>query len=95
MNVVYKITYPNNKMYIGQDVTDSFMTYFGSVDKDYLHKDFTPEQLRNFSIHKEILWESETASKDEVAQKEAEMILKYKSNDPNKGYNQRLPVLPK
>ena len=28
---VYKITYPNGKIYIGQDRTDT-LTYFGSVD---------------------------------------------------------------
>jgi hypothetical protein len=84
---VYKITYPNKKIYIGQDVTDKFMTYFGSVDKDYLHKDFTPEQLRNFSIHKEILWESETASPSELTKKEHELIKQCESNNPAKGYN--------
>jgi hypothetical protein len=28
--VVYKITYPNGKIYVGQDVTDS-INYFGSA----------------------------------------------------------------
>jgi hypothetical protein len=31
MKVIYKITYPNGKIYIGKDLTDS-INYFGSVD---------------------------------------------------------------
>ena len=31
MRVIYKITYPNGKLYIGMDMTDS-IGYFGSVD---------------------------------------------------------------
>lgn len=31
MKVVYKITYPNNKIYIGKDLTDS-INYFGSAN---------------------------------------------------------------
>ena len=31
MKVVYKITYPNGKIYIGKDLTD-IINYFGSAD---------------------------------------------------------------
>jgi len=31
--VVYKITYPNGKIYVGQDVTDC-INYFGSASAD-------------------------------------------------------------
>ncbi|MCX7007781.1 MAG: GIY-YIG nuclease family protein, partial [Kiritimatiellaeota bacterium] len=31
MKVVYKITYPNGKIYIGKDLTDT-IGYFGSPD---------------------------------------------------------------
>lgn len=31
MKVIYKITYPNGKIYIGKDLTDS-INYFGSAD---------------------------------------------------------------
>ena len=41
--VVYKITYPNGKIYIGQDWTDT-LTYFCSVDKRLVEQDFAPEQ---------------------------------------------------
>jgi hypothetical protein len=95
MQYVYKITYPNGKIYIGQDTKDLFMTYFGSSDESYIKKDFTWEQMQDFSIRKQILWTSETATPKEVSQKETELILKYRSNEQEKGYNQRLPVLPK
>lgn len=86
MKVIYKITYPNNKIYIGKDLTDS-INYFGSASSKYIEKDFTREERRDFTIRKEILWESETATDKEVNKKEVEYILLYKSNDPEIGYN--------
>ena len=87
MKVIYKITYPNGKIYIGQDVTNS-IGYFGSPNSKLIEKDFTREQRKDFTIRKEILWESETASNKELNQKEIEFIKLYKSNDPTIGYNQ-------
>ena len=87
MKVIYKTTYPNGKIYIGKDLTNS-INYFGSADNKLIEKDFTREQRRDFTIRKEILWESETASDNEVNQKEVEFINLYKSNDPAVGYNQ-------
>ena len=81
MKVIYKITYPNGKIYIGKDLTDS-INYFGSADGKLIEKDFSREQRRNFTIKKEILWESETATEKEVNQKEIEFIKQLKSNDP-------------
>jgi hypothetical protein len=88
MKVIYKITYPNGKIYIGQDLTDS-INYFGSANSKLIEKDFTREQRRDFVIRKEILWESETVSNQEVNTKEVEYILLFRANDPNIGYNQR------
>lgn len=45
------------------------------------------KQRRDFSIRKEILWESPTASDAEVSQKEVEFIVKLRANDPAVGYN--------
>lgn len=87
MRVIYKITYPNGKIYIGKDLIDS-INYFGSADCKIIEKDFTREQRRDFTIRKEILWESEDASDKEVNQKEIEFITSYRSNDPAIGYNQ-------
>ncbi|GHV91864.1 hypothetical protein AGMMS50268_23670 [Spirochaetia bacterium] len=91
MKYVYKITYPNGKIYIGQDTANYYMTYFGSSDEGLIQKDFSWDQMKDFSVRKQILWSSEDATQDEVTRKEREMILKYESNKPEKGYNQRLP----
>jgi hypothetical protein len=87
MNVIYKITYPNGKIYVGQDRTDS-IGYFGSPDNALIAKDFTREQRHRFTVTKDILWESETATPTEVTNKESEFIVSLKSNDPAVGYNQ-------
>ena len=87
MKVIYKITYPNGKIYIGKDLTDS-INYFGSANNALIERDFTREQKRDFTIRKEILWESETATDQEVNRKEVEFISYYKSNNPDVGYNQ-------
>jgi hypothetical protein len=86
MKVVYKITYPNGKIYIGMDLTGS-LTYFGSPNAELVAADFMPEEQRDFSVRKEILWESETASDTEVRAKEIELIRLHGSNDPEVGYN--------
>ncbi|MCX5849696.1 MAG: GIY-YIG nuclease family protein [Deltaproteobacteria bacterium] len=87
MKVIYKITYPNGKIYVGQDLTDS-INYFGSANSDLIAKDFTREQRRDITIRKEILWGSEFASDTEVTKKEIEFIQELRSNDPAIGYNQ-------
>lgn len=84
--VVYKITYPNGKIYVGQDRTNS-VGYFGSPNSDLLAADFTPEERRNLTVTKEILWESDTATRAEVTEMERKFIEELGSNDPAKGYN--------
>lgn len=86
MKIIYKVTYPNGKIYIGKDLTDC-INYFGSADADLIARDFTREERRDFIIRREILWESDTASDKEVNQKEVELIRLYRSNDPAVGYN--------
>lgn len=86
MKVIYKITYPNGKIYVGKDLTDS-INYFGSADSGHIEKDFSREQRRDFTIRKEILWESNAASDSEVNAKEIEFIKSLRSNDPDVGYN--------
>lgn len=87
MSIVYKITYPNGKIYVGQDRTYS-INYFGSADSDLIACDFTHEQRSDFSIRRETLWESKTATRAEVTAKEVEFIKRLCSNDPMVGYNQ-------
>ncbi len=86
MKVIYKITYPNGKIYIGKDLTDS-INYFGSASDKLIEKDFTREQRQDFTVRKEILWESETATDQEINLKEIEYIRLFGANDPAIGYN--------
>ena len=86
LKIIYKITYPNGKIYIGKDLTNS-INYFGSADNIYVAADFTIEQRKNFTIIREILWESETASLQEVNKIEIQYIREYQSNNPKIGYN--------
>ena len=92
MKVVYKITYPNGKIYIGQDRTDS-INYFGSANSLLIAEDFTREQRQSFTVTREILWESETATTAEVTAVEIAMIRQHRSNDPNIGYNRWPPTV--
>jgi hypothetical protein len=87
---VYRITYPNGKIYIGQDRTNS-INYFGSASSELIAKDFTADQRRSFTITRDLLWESETASRAEVTRKEIELIILHRSNDPTVGYNRSPP----
>ena len=86
MKVIYKVTYPNGKIYVGVDLLDQ-LTYFGSVNSRLVERDFPREQRRDFTVPKEILWESETATESEARAKEVEFIRLLKSNDPSIGYN--------
>jgi hypothetical protein len=80
--VIYKITYPNGEICVGQDRTNS-INYFGSASSELIAKDFTREQRRDFTIRKEILWESDTATP---------AALKM-SASPRKGLAATVPML--
>jgi hypothetical protein len=87
VKVIYKITYPNGKIYIGSDLTDT-LNYFGSANSKLIEKDFTKEQRRDFTIRKELLLEfPDTTDSSEIYRHEIALIIEYKSNDPSKGYN--------
>jgi hypothetical protein len=61
LKVIYMITYPNNKIYVGKDVTDS-PNYLGSPSHALIAADFSREERRDFTIRKEFLWESAVGS---------------------------------
>ncbi len=82
--VIYKITYPNGKIYVGKDLTNT-LTYFGSVNDALVKKDFTDEQMKNFTVSKEILFESD--DEQEINKVEVKWILELNSNNPVIGYN--------
>lgn len=86
MKIIYKIIYPNGKIYVGQDITDS-INYFGSASSALIAQDFARDQRRIFTITREILWESDAATNAEVTAKEIEFINTLRSNDPAVGYN--------
>ena len=79
MKVIYKITYPNGKIYIGLDLTDT-LNYFGSANSKLIEQDFT--------IRKEILEESpDDTDNSEIYRREIALIIEHGSTDPSKGYN--------
>ncbi|WP_394186049.1 GIY-YIG nuclease family protein [Pseudoalteromonas tetraodonis] len=82
--VIYKITYPNGKIYIGKDLTNTF-TYFGSVNADLVAADFSLEQRKSITITKDIILESDDTK--EINKREVELIKEYQSNNPEVGYN--------
>lgn len=86
MKVIYRITYPNGKIYVGKDLTDS-INYFGSADGRLIEADFTREQRRDFTFRREIVWKSEIATDEQVNSKEVEFMRALGSNDPAVGYN--------
>lgn len=93
MKIVYKVTWPNGKIYVGSDLTDA-ITYFGSPNTSLIEADFpTREDRRDMTVRREILWESDAASDAEVFRKEREFIVAHRANDPAIGYN-RNPKFP-
>jgi hypothetical protein len=92
MKVIYKITYPNGKIYIGKDLTGS-VNYFGSAQSALIARDLTPAQRRSLTITNEILSESDTATNAEVGRQEVAYIIAYRANNPRIGYN-RWPKYP-
>ena len=85
-SVNYRITFPNGKIYVGHDRTNT-PRYFGSWNCTVVAADFTQDELRDFTLRKEILWESDTATWSEVQTREYGYIRDLGSNDPAKGYN--------
>ena len=89
MKQIYKITYPTGKIYIGKDSVGSYR-YYGSPDMDIVNSDFEnlPKEVRlDYTIRKQILWESEDATEAELSEKEVEFIRKYQSNNSVISYN--------
>jgi hypothetical protein len=94
IRTVYKVTFPNSKIYIGSTINNR-ICYFGNAACHLLERDFTPEELSDFTIRKEILWQSKTAATGHVRIIEERLILAYRSNDFSVGYNQRPVYKPK
>lgn len=85
---VYKITYPNEKIYVGMDLTGTLL-YFGSPSAGaQIAADLGLEGHKlELRIRNDILWESATATDAEVRAMEVRLIREHRSNDPAIGYN--------
>jgi hypothetical protein len=85
---IFKITYPNGKIYVGMDLTGSPL-YFGVPSAaDQIAADHRLDaSALTFTLRKEVLWESVTATAAEVRAKERELIITTGANNPNIGYN--------
>jgi hypothetical protein len=85
--VVYKLTFPNGKIYVGKDIGGAghSIRYFGSWANHLVESDFSKEELSDLTIRKEILFES--LDKTEVNRKEVEFIRALNSNEMSIGYN--------
>jgi hypothetical protein len=85
--IVYKITFPNGKIYVGKDIGEPghSLRYFGSWHNESVEADFTIEELRDFTLRKTVLFESD--DKLLVSQKESEFIRSLRANEPAVGYN--------
>lgn len=85
--VVYKIIFPNGKIYIGKDIGEPghSLRYFGSWHNESVEADFSVDELKNFTLTKQILFESEDMSL--VSQREGELIRALGANRPEIGYN--------
>jgi len=89
MPYVYKITYPNGKIYIGSDMTDSY-NYCGSPRSQEL-MEYLKSIKDDIIIHKQILkdYPEGTITEQELHIEEKKFILEYKSNNPEIGYNKK------
>lgn len=83
---IYVITYPNGKVYVGQDRTDD-INYFGSAHSETVARDFTREQRKHFVIAKDIVKELRNITIQNLNRWEQRFIRQYDSANPDKGYN--------
>jgi len=92
---VFKITFPNNKIYVGSDTALSarldYFKYFGSPRKaktemladlgDFLN------QEKTYVLKKEILYSRENVTVGEILQIEHKFIKSLDAKNPSVGYN--------
>jgi hypothetical protein len=87
--VVYRITYPNGKIYVGLDLTGTTLCFGSPTGKVEIAADLAPEHRQDLTIRKEILWESMDATVADARAVEVRMIQEHRANDPEIGYNRR------
>lgn len=87
---IYRVTFPNGKIYIGQDWTDD-ICYFGSACRKLLTADFTREQRKDFTVRKELVEELVHTTREKINLAERAWIERCRSYDPKIGYNRTKP----
>ena len=87
MYTIYKLTAPNGKVYIGKTKCSKLYTRWQYGDGYKKNKAFHEDILKYgwVNITQEILEKVE--GKEESSKRERFYILKYQSNNPDKGYN--------
>lgn len=83
---VYKITYPNGKIYVGLDVTGN-LAYMGSPTVTDAMAAELAQWRTDLAVRKEILWECDDATDADARSKEREWIIRARANNPDIGYN--------
>jgi len=63
------------------------LNYLGRANSKLIEQDFTLEQMRDFSVRKEVIRQSDTVTDADVSNEEARLIIQYESNNPEIGYN--------
>ncbi len=93
---VYKITFPNGKIYVGADwgrkAASNIASYFGSFkasQEQILNEHKEHLEHKNFTITKTILYEAFNQTPAHIRQKEREFIQSLNAKDPSIGYNKR------
>lgn len=93
---VFKVTFPNKKIYIGSDTAktaqEDFFKYFGTpshTSKTSMFDDLG-EYLQGdipYSLRKELLFVKENVTVREILSIEQKFINQYDAKHPNIGYN--------
>ncbi|MDK2125171.1 GIY-YIG nuclease family protein [Parachitinimonas caeni] len=92
---VYKVTFPNGKIYVGRDTAATanmdFFKYFGSPKagkRDMLADmgEYLNGQIP-YTVSKEILYSAENVMVKDLNKKEKEFIKALNAKDPAIGYN--------
>jgi hypothetical protein len=91
---VYKITFPNGKIYIGADygrnASLDVISYFGSYQNKRAVLDDHLELLeatKTFTVKKELIFEAKDCTPASIRLKETELIRSHHATDPSIGYN--------
>jgi hypothetical protein len=86
MKVIYRITYPNGRIHIGKDRTET-VAHFGSADSTLVEAELARVERRGFAVRKEILWKSEAAAGTDTSRNVIELVEKCCLRNRAVGYD--------